>query len=79
MGTVQRSVIWAHSNIGRQTRSNIRVKIFEAFTDSNGNIAISEYKVPVPLLGKLAEAFIVKQNKYEAETILANLKDRIES
>lgn len=40
---------------------------------------IAEYTVPVPLLGKLAEAFIVKQNEHETETILANLKARIET
>lgn len=38
----------------------------------------AEYTVPIPLLGKLAEAFIVKQNENEAETILANLKARME-
>ena len=39
----------------------------------------ADYTVPVPLLGKLAEAFIVKQNEQEAETILANLKSRMEA
>jgi hypothetical protein len=38
----------------------------------------AEYVVPVPLLGKLAEAFIVKQNENEAEILLANLKARRE-
>ena len=37
-----------------------------------------EYKVPVPLLGKLAEAVITKQNEHEADTMLNNLKDRME-
>lgn len=39
----------------------------------------AEYTVPIPLLGKLAEAFIVKQNENEAEAILANLKARMEA
>ena len=39
----------------------------------------AEYTIPVPLLGKLAEAFIVKQNEHEAEAMLANLKDRMET
>jgi uncharacterized protein YndB with AHSA1/START domain len=39
----------------------------------------AEYTVPIPLLGKLAEAFIVKQNEREAETLLANLKARMET
>jgi len=38
-----------------------------------------EYTVPIPLLGKLAEVVIVKQNDREIELMLANLKDRIEA
>ena len=37
-----------------------------------------EYVFPVPLLGRLAEVFIVKQNEHEAEVMLANLKARME-
>ena len=37
-----------------------------------------EYTVPVPVLGKLAEAFILKANEREADTVLGNLKDRLE-
>ncbi len=38
-----------------------------------------EYSVPIPLLGKLAEAFIVKQNEHEADVFVANLKARFEA
>ncbi|MGD2144412.1 MAG: SRPBCC family protein [Anaerolineae bacterium] len=38
----------------------------------------AEYKVPVPVLGKVAEAFIVKANEGESELLLANLKARME-
>jgi uncharacterized membrane protein len=38
-----------------------------------------EYTVPVPLLGKLAEAIIVKMNEREADTMLENLKTRMET
>jgi len=38
-----------------------------------------EYTVPIPLLGKLAEAFIVKANEREVDSVLANLKDRMEA
>ena len=34
--------------------------------------------MPIPLLGKLAEAFIVKLNEQEADTLLLNLKNRME-
>ena len=37
-----------------------------------------EYTVPVPVLGKLAEAAVVKINEHEADTLLANLKTRME-
>jgi len=37
-----------------------------------------EYTVPIPVLGKLAEAIIVKMNDHESELILANLKARME-
>jgi uncharacterized protein YndB with AHSA1/START domain len=39
----------------------------------------AEYTVPIPLLGKLAEAIIVRQNDREAEVLLKNLKDRMEA
>ena len=35
-----------------------------------------EYKVPIPLLGKLAEAIIVKMNDQEGDLIMANLRAR---
>ncbi len=38
-----------------------------------------DYKVPVPVLGKLAEGLIIKANEREADTVLANLKDRLEA
>ena len=38
-----------------------------------------EYNIPVPLLGKLVEAFILKQNEHEADVMLANLKARMET
>ena len=37
-----------------------------------------EYTVPLLLLGYLAEAFIIKQNKNEMKVLLANLKARME-
>jgi len=40
---------------------------------------LAEYTVPVPLLGRLAEAMIVKVNEQETEALLANLKARMEA
>lgn len=41
--------------------------------------SLTEYTIPVPLLGKVAEAFIVKMNENESNTILENLKARLEA
>ncbi len=38
-----------------------------------------EYTIPVPILGKLAEAVIVKMNDHEGDLVLANLKTRMEA
>ena len=38
-----------------------------------------EYEVPKSLLGRLAEPFVLKLNEREADTMLANLKDRVET
>lgn len=37
-----------------------------------------EYEIPIPVLGKLAESFILKTNEREADTVMANLKDILE-
>jgi hypothetical protein len=39
----------------------------------------AEYAVHVPLLNKLAESFLVKLNEGEAETLLANVKAKMEA
>jgi len=43
------------------------------FTDN------TEYRMPIPLLGKLAESFIAKVNENESEVFLANLKAKMEA
>ena len=39
----------------------------------------TEYEIPHKLLGKLAEPFVRRLNEREADTFLANLKDRLET
>jgi len=39
---------------------------------------VIEYTIPVPVLGKLAEALVLRQNEREADLALANIKDRME-
>ena len=53
---------WEYENIAEGMRLHLEV----------------EYKVPIPLIGKLAEAVIIKQNDHEANNMLHNLKDRME-
>ena len=38
-----------------------------------------EYTVPIPVLGRLAEAVIVKMNEHEGDLLLANLKAQMEA
>jgi uncharacterized membrane protein len=38
-----------------------------------------EYKIPIPVLGKIAEAVIVKMNEHEGDSLMANLKARMEA
>jgi uncharacterized protein YndB with AHSA1/START domain len=38
-----------------------------------------EYEIPVPLLGKFAAPFIRRLNERELETLLGNLKERLEA
>lgn len=53
-----------------------------SFAAENGVTKIfmkTEYEIPKTLLGKLAEPFLVKLNEREADTLIGNLKDRMET
>ena len=39
----------------------------------------AEYTVNLPLLRRLAESFLIKVNEQEAETVLANVKAKMEA
>ena len=39
---------------------------------------VVEYTVPVPVLGKVAEALVLKQNERELDLAMANIKARME-
>ena len=62
-GGIESTFVYAYKPEGEGTRVTIEV----------------EYVVPVPVLGKLAEAFILKVNEREADTVMGNLKDRLEA
>ena len=61
-GGIDSTIIWSFRSDGDQT-----IVTFSA-----------EYTVPIPVLGKLAEAIIVKQNDREADQLLSNLKAKME-
>jgi len=52
---------------------------YEPIEDGTALSLVVEYEVPMPVLGKLAEAVIRKQNEREAELVLSNIKARMES
>ena len=62
-GGIDGTIIITFTSEGQQT-----TVYFEAF-----------YTVPIPLLGKIAEALIQGQNQREVEFMLANLKTRMEA
>ena len=51
---------------------------FEPYNDGTKVEVIVEYKVPIPVLGKIAEVLVLKQNEREADHALANIKDKME-
>lgn len=66
----------------QKSRGGIDSAITWTFMADSGGARVTfqaEYTVPVPLLGRLAEAVIVKVNEHEAEALLANLKARMEA
>lgn len=61
-GDIESSFIWTFEPEGSGTKMMVD----------------AEYTVPIPLLGKLVEPFVLKMNEHEADVTLANLKARME-
>lgn len=64
-----------------QSTKGIESKFTWAYDTLNDNTKLTvdiEYTVPVPVLGKLAESVILRQNEHETELLLDNLKTRME-
>lgn len=59
---IESKFAWVYQQEGNDTKLSVDV----------------EYNVPVPWIGKIAEAIILKQNDHEADTLLENLKHRME-
>ena len=81
-GTSEDTDYVANQRVVSKTKGGIESTVTWTFQPEAGGTKVTyeaEYTVPIPLLGKLAESFIVKQNEGEAELILANLKARMEA
>ena len=81
-GTSEHTEYVANERIVSKSKGGIESTITWMFQPEAGGTKVTtqaEYTVPIPVLGKLAEAFIVKANEREGELILANLKARMEA
>jgi len=80
-GTSEDVEVVANQRIVSKTKGGVestQTWMFQPEGDETKVTLEIEYTIPIPLLGKLAEAIIVKMNEHEGETILANLKSRME-
>ena len=81
-GTSETIEYIANQRTVSENKGGIESTIIWTYEPEDGGTRVTfdaEYTVPIPVLGKLAESLIVKQNEREAETLLANLKDRVEA
>jgi uncharacterized protein YndB with AHSA1/START domain len=80
-GTTEYSEVIPCQHVVAKNTGGIPSTLVWTYQPANGGTQLTlqaEYTVPLPLLGKLAEAFIVKQNEHEMDTLFANLKARLE-
>lgn len=52
---------------------------FEPHDGGTKSSVVVEYTIPVPVLGKMAEALVLKQTEREADLAAANIKARMEA
>lgn len=78
-GTAEYSKISPNSFFVIKTKGDIKSTITWTFRSRENITRVTltiEYKIPIPLLGKLAEAIILKINAQEADLMMANLQAR---
>jgi len=81
-GTNEDTEYVPNQRVVSKTKGGIKSTLIWTFQPEDGRTKLTvevEYIVPIPLIGKLAEAIIIKQNERETESLLANLKDRMEA
>ena len=81
-GTSEDIEVVANQRVVSETKGGIPGTTTWTYQPEDGRTKLTvefDYTVPVPLLGRLAEAVIVKLNENETELLLANLKARMEA
>jgi uncharacterized protein YndB with AHSA1/START domain len=81
-GTSENTEVVPNQRLVTESKGGIESTITWVFQPEGDGTKVTteaEYTVPIPLVGKLAEAFIVKLNEHEGEITLSNLKARMES
>jgi uncharacterized protein YndB with AHSA1/START domain len=81
-GTSEDTEVVANERVVSKTEGGIESTVTWVLQPEDGGTKVTfeaEYRVPVPLLGKLAEALIVRLNQHEAEALVANLKAIMEA
>jgi len=71
-----------NNKVVTQTKGGIHSTWNFAFEPKGGGTKLTikvDYKIPIPVLGKLAEALVLKQNEREASMALSNIKERMEA
>jgi uncharacterized membrane protein len=71
----------ANKKLVLQSKGGIKSTWYWTLEPKEGGTTVTlvvEYDVPVPVLGKLAEAMVLKQNTKEADQSMANLKKILE-
>ena len=81
-GTSETAEQVPNQRIVDETKGGVKSTQTWTFQSEAGGTRVTftvEYTVPIPVLGKLAEATIVRMNDHEGDIVVANLKARMES
>ena len=81
-GTSEDTEYVPNQRVVNKSKGGVEAKQVYTFQPEAGGTKFTweiEYTVPIPVLGRLAEAIIVRMNEGEAELVMANLKARMEA
>ncbi|MFC1974071.1 SRPBCC family protein [Chloroflexota bacterium] len=81
-GTAEDLEYTINKRIVTKTKGGVTSAMEWDFKSENGETKVNlmvEYKVPIPLLGRLAEVVIKKINDHQGDLVMSNLKAMMES